>query len=388
MSSTAPRRSSDDASPRVERAPAEAHGPWVPRGRWTALAFSSRRQWEALERQLDAANARQADAADAWDLRGIEQLDHIGAQLLWNHWGRAWPAQIELTDSQKAVLDQVARFGGPAPREASPGFWDSLRRHLAQGPVLWRVGKEGTTLLGQLALDLIALVRAPHRAPWRDISGHLYQTGATALPITALVGALIGIVLAYLISNQLRSYGAEAFVVNILGLSLIRELGPVLAAVLIAGRSGSAITAQIGVMRVTEELDAMRVMGIPHGFRLVMPRVIALAIAMPLISLWTSIAALAGGMLAAQMSLDISPAFFLQQLPRAVPFSNIVLACAKSVVFGVLIALIACYYGMRVKPNTESLGRGTTSSVVSSITMVILVDALFAVLFRGIGFRF
>ncbi|MFT4267159.1 MAG: ABC transporter permease [Xenophilus sp.] len=359
----------------------------MPRGRWTALAFSSRRQWEALERQLDDAIRGPAGGAGAWDLRGIEQLDHIGAQLLWNHWGRAWPARIELTDSQKAVLDQVARFTGRAPRDEAPGLMDRLHRPLAKGPVLWRAAREGTALLGQLALDLVALARAPHRGPWRDISGHLYRTGATALPITALVGALIGIVLAYLISNQLRNYGAGAFVVNILGLSLIRELGPVLAAVLIAGRSGSAITAQIGVMRVTEELDAMRVMGIPHGFRLVMPRVIALAVAMPLISLWTSMAALGGGMVAAQMALGISPEFFFQQLPRAVPFSNVVLALGKSVVFGVLIALIACYYGMRVKPNTESLGRGTTSSVVSAITMVILVDALFAVLFRGIGFR-
>ena len=147
------------------------------------------------------------------------------------------------------------------------------------------------------------------------------------------------------------------------------------------------MTAQIGVMRVSEELDAMRVMGIPHGFRLVMPRVVALAIAMPLIALWTSAAALIGGMFAAQLALDISPAFFLQQLPRAVPFSNIVLAMSKSVVFGMLIALIACHHGLRVQPNTESLGRGTTSSVVTSITVVIIVDAIFAVLFRGTGFR-
>jgi len=195
------------------------------------------------------------------------------------------------------------------------------------------------------------------------------------------------VVLAYLTSQQLRQYGAETFIVNILGLSLIRELGPVLAAVLIAGRSGSAITAQIGVMRVTEELDAMRVMGIPHGFRLVMPRVLALAIAMPLISIWTSAAAIIGGMLAANATLDISLSFFLQALPRAVPFGNVVLAMSKSAVFGVLIALIACYFGMKVKPNTESLGRGTTSSVVTSITMVILVDALFAVMFRGVAFR-
>jgi phospholipid/cholesterol/gamma-HCH transport system permease protein len=161
----------------------------------------------------------------------------------------------------------------------------------------------------------------------------------------------------------------------------------VLAAVLIAGRSGSAITAQIGVMRVTEELDAMRVMGIPHGFRLVMPRVLALAIAMPLISMWTSMAALFGGMIAADLTLGIGPAYFVTALPRAVPLANLWLAMGKSAVFGVLIALIACYFGMKVKPNTESLGRGTTSSVVASITVVILVDALFAVLFKGVGFR-
>ena len=160
-----------------------------------------------------------------------------------------------------------------------------------------------------------------------------------------------------------------------------------LAAVLVAGRSGSAITAQIGVMRVTEELDAMRVMGIPHGYRLVMPRVLALAIAMPLISMWTSMAALAGGMIAADLTLDLSPAYFMQALPRAVPLSNLWLSLGKSAVFGILIALVGCYFGMKVKPNTESLGRGTTSSVVTSITVVILVDALFAVLFRGVGFR-
>jgi phospholipid/cholesterol/gamma-HCH transport system permease protein len=195
------------------------------------------------------------------------------------------------------------------------------------------------------------------------------------------------VVLSYLSAQQLQMIGADRFIVRLLGVSIVRELGPVLAAILVAGRSGSAITAQIGVMRVTEELDAMRVMGIAHGFRLVMPRVLALAIAMPLISLWTSMAALAGGMLAADAALNISPSYFLSALPRAVPISNLWLAMAKSAVFGVLIALIGCYFGMKVKPNTESLGRGTTSSVVTSITAVILVDALFAVLFKGIGFR-
>src|SRR5690606_6932110 len=126
-------------------------------------------------------------------------------------------------------------------------------------------------LSGQLLLDGLRLLAAPQRGPWRDFSGLLYRIGAQALPITALVGFLIGVVLAYLMSQVLRQFGAETFIVNILGLALIRELGPLLAAVLISGRSGSAITAQIGVMRVTEELDAMRVLGIPAGFRLVLP---------------------------------------------------------------------------------------------------------------------
>jgi phospholipid/cholesterol/gamma-HCH transport system permease protein len=149
-------------------------------------------------------------------------------------------------------------------------------------------------LVGQLMLDCVQLLRSPRRGPWRDFSGHLYRIGAAALPITALVGFLIGVVLAYLMSRQLRQLGADAFIVNVLGVSLVRELGPVLAAILLAGRSGSAITAQIGVMRVTEELDAMKVMGIARGYRLVMPRALAMAVAMPLVAVWTTLGRPAG----------------------------------------------------------------------------------------------
>jgi len=372
------------ASPRIESREQDGKRWIVASGRWTTLAMSSPSDWQALAKSLDAL-PRQDDAA--WDLRPIAQLDHIGAQLLWERWHHDWPATLELAPQHKAVLDQVAQYTVGTPEEPPKTLVERLRDFSHNGPRAMGVTRDFVGLIGQLTIDVGRLLAAPHRGPWRDFSGHLYQFGATALHITALVGLLIGVVLAYLISQQLRQYGAETFVVNILGLSLVRELGPVLAAVLIAGRSGSAITAQIGVMRVTEELDAMRVMGIPHGFRLVMPRVLALAIAMPLISLWTSMAALLGGMLAADAALDISPAYFLSALPRAVPIANLWLATAKSAVFGILIALIGCYFGMKVKPNTESLGRGTTSSVVTSITAVILVDALFAVLFKGIGFR-
>ena len=315
----------------------------------------------------------------------MQRLDHIGAQLLWNHWGRQWPPKLHLTDAQRSMLERVARFSAVKPMRPRRTLW---QRFTALGALVWRMLDhlvDMTRLLGQLLLDIARLARHPREGPWRDVTGHIYHIGTTALPITALVGFLIGLVLAYLTSQQLKQFGADAFIVNILGLSLIRELGPVLAAILVAGRSGSAITAQIGVMRVTEELDAMRVMGIPLGYRLVMPRAFSLALVMPLVAVWTTLAALAGGMLASDLTMGLTPVFFINNLPNAVQVANLTLAMGKSVVFGFLIALIGCHYGLRVKPNTESLGQGTTASVVTSITVVILVDALFAVVFKNVG---
>ena len=352
------------------------------RGQWVADQLAVPAVWQALQRSVQGV-ARQGSAL--WDLRGMERLDHTGAQYLWSIWGERLPDALEAHPEQHALLERVARFSVQAPRRPGRG-WHSA--YLRLGQAVLGVGghaRAALRLLGQLTLDMGRLLRRPARAPWRDISGHLYRIGATALPITALVGFLIGVVLAYLMSQQLRQFGADIFIVNILGISLVRELGPVLAAILIAGRSGSAITAQIGVMRVTEELDAMRVMGIARGFRLVLPRVIAMAVAMPLLSVWTTLAALLGGMLAADLAMGLSPAYFFSALPKTVAIANLGLAVAKSAVFGVLIALIACHYGLRVQPNTQSLGEGTTASVVSSITAVILVDALFAVLFKAVG---
>jgi len=352
-----------------------------PQGDWAAAAFADQAVWRRLQREL-----RAAGATTAWDLAGIGRLDYVGAQVLWRQWGGQWPASLESSAAQREILERVAQLSEVAVPAVKP--W-CLTDQIDQLGVLVLAGcshlVELVELVGQLLLDFGRLLRKPRRGPWRDVSGHLYSMGATALPITALVGFLIGVVLAYLMALQLRQFGAESFIVNILGISLIRELGPMLAAILVAGRSGSAITAQIGVMRVTEELDAMRVMGIPHGFRLVLPRALALAVAMPLIAVWTTLAALAGGMLAADVTMGITPAYFAQALPAAVDAANLGLAVGKSVVFGVMIALIGCHWGLRVEPNTQSLGRGTTASVVSAITMVIIVDAIFAIVFKDVG---
>lgn len=353
-------------------------------GPWVAARLADPQAWNLLTRELQLATHGDT-AVHIWDLRGLQRLDHTGAQVLWNAWGHQWPAQWQASPLQRAMLERVARFSVAPPPPVHRTAWQYF---LALGHQVLRVIdhlRGMLRLVGQLLLDTLRLLRRPGQGPWRDFSGHLYHIGATALPITALVGFLIGVVLAYLMSQQLKRLGADLFIVDLLGIALIRELGPVLAAILIAGRSGSAITAQIGVMRVNEEIDAMRVLGIARGYRLVLPRVLALALAMPLLSVWTTLAALFGGMLAADMTMGVAPEFFVESLPDVVKASNLTLATAKSVVFGVFIALVGCHFGLRVKPDTESLGQGTTASVVTSITVVILVDALFAVVFKDVG---
>jgi phospholipid/cholesterol/gamma-HCH transport system permease protein len=193
------------------------------------------------------------------------------------------------------------------------------------------------------------------------------------------------VVLSYLSAEQLRLVGADVFIVNILGIGIIRELGPVICSVLVAGRSGSAITAQLGVMRVTEELDALSVMGISKTVRLILPKLAALAVALPLLVVWTCGVALVGGAVSAKIQLGMSIAQFFSALPAAVPDFNLWLGVGKGVVFGSLIALIACHFGLRIQPNTESLAAGTTRSVVTSITAVIVADAILAVMFSDVG---
>ena len=320
-----------------------------------------------------------------WDLRDVLSIDHIGAQWLWNAWGKRWPAGLRFGARQEEIfrrLEQASRLALPEPSRAPRLSIAALARLTGAGldHALSVIG-----LIGQLALDLGTLLARPARGPWKEISSNVFHIGYQALGITALVGFLIGVVLSYLSAQQLHTFGGDIYLVNILGMSIIRELGPMLAAILVAGRSGSAITAQLGVMRVTEELDAMLVMGMPHGLRLIMPKVLALALCMPLLVVWTDAIALAGGMSAAKLELGLSASYFLRQLPSAVPLANYWIGLGKGMVFGVLIALTACHFGLRIKPDTESLGQGTTLSVVTSITVVILADAVFAILFQDVG---
>ena len=348
-------------------------------GAWNLRAI------QPLARALRQQLAEYTSSAN-WDLSGISRLDHAGAMMLWRAWGKQRAGHLNLRPEHEGFFAHI---------EAEPALADLRVKPVERRRPLWAAGRSVVTLgqhmidvvvlLGKVSIAFVDAVWHPSRMPWKEISANVYRTGAQALGITALVGFLIGVVLSYLSAQQLKAYGAGIFIVNLLGISVVRELGPVLAAILVAGRSGSAMTAQLGVMRVTEEIDAMSVMGIPYTLRLVLPRVIALAISMPLIVLWTNAIALIGGMVAAQYELDISVSYFIAELPNAVPVANLWLGLGKGLVFGGLIALLACHFGLRIEPNTESLGIGTTNSVVAAITVVIIVDAFFAILFSGVG---
>ncbi len=321
----------------------------------------------------------------AWDLRGITVLDNISALIIWRAWQQTLPGVLEIKPEHLRLIGKWQQQKPPVREEIGFPYQKTVTylSQLIYGTFVQLLNF--IAMIGQLVLDAGHLLRHPGDMPWADISITVYESGVRALGITALVGFLIGIVLSYLSALQLKLFGAEIYIIDILGLSVIRELGPLLAAILVAGRSGSAMTAQIGIMRVTEELDALSAMGISHSLRLVLPKVAALTVAMPLLSVWTSAAALLGGMFSAQNTLDISHQQFFQKLPDAVPILNLYIGLGKSAVFGMMIALIACHFGFRIKPNTESLGNETTNSVVAAITAVIMVDALFAILFMDVG---
>jgi phospholipid/cholesterol/gamma-HCH transport system permease protein len=349
-------------------------------GAWDVRALESDASTLQVALQ-DAANVSEA----RWDLSQVQRFDHIGALLVWRAWGRCRPNDLLLRREDEVFFgdcETAGAAGRPTQR------FDPFALAMALGTRVLTVVRHTLQIIqlfGQLLIDALAVIRQPLLRPRREFFAGIYRIGAQALGITAMVGFLIGVVLSYLSAEQLRLYGADTFIINILGVGIIRELGPVVCSVLVAGRSGSAITAQLGVMRVTEELDALSVMGISHSLRLILPKMAAIAVALPLLVLWTSAVALLGGAVSAKLELGMSIVQFFAGLPAAVPGVNLWLGVGKGVVFGLLIALIACHFGLRIQPNTESLAAGTTRSVVTSITAVIIADAIFAVIFSDVG---
>jgi phospholipid/cholesterol/gamma-HCH transport system permease protein len=264
-------------------------------------------------------------------------------------------------------------------RSRHPG----LVRHVGAAAVaMWRILKAHNAFLGTVTLELVSLLRRPRLFRVKETVSQFETICLDAIPIVALVTFLIGVVFAYLLGLQAQRYGANIFVVDGVGLAICRELSPLLVAVIVAGRSGAAFTAQIGTMKVQEEIDAISTLGLSPIQVLVVPRLIAIMIALPLLVFVGDLAGIAGGMLIAAWQLDIFATTFLDRIHSVLPMSAPVVGLVKAPVFAAFIALIACRMGMLVARDARSVGINTTSTVVQSIVWVIVLDALFAVIFQ------
>ncbi|MFO1413840.1 MAG: MlaE family lipid ABC transporter permease subunit [Burkholderiales bacterium] len=235
--------------------------------------------------------------------------------------------------------------------------------------------------VGESALALLRSLRHPARLRWRPILHNIQIAGVDALPITGLLSFLMGIVIAYQGADQLQRFGANIFVVDLVALAMLRELSPLLTAIIIAGRSGSAYTAQIGTMKVTEEIDALRTIGVGAQEMLVQPKLVALVVVLPLLTVYTDVTGLLGGMVMAQSRLGVGYDVFINRLDEAIQVSSYWTGIAKAPVFAMIIALVGCYRGFQVSGSADSVGTQTTISVVQSIFLVIVVDAVFSIVF-------
>ena len=354
-------------------------------GRWTLdtvrrldgdLRSVSQRPADRLV--IEAAGLTRLDSAGAWAIR--RTLDQAEA--------RGTATELRgLPDAYRPILEKAVVPDPTAPVAPSDGG-GILAPLEGAGRAVLNVATVARNLAGFFGYTLVTLGGVLVR-PWRlrvtATVAQMEATGLNALPIVGLLCFLIGIVLAYMGALQLKQFGAAILTVNLVGVSVLREIGILLAAIIVAGRSGSAFAAQLGTMKVNQEVDALETMGLSTVEVLVLPRLIALVIVMPLLTVWADVAGLLGGSVVAMFLLDMSFSQFLTQLQAAIRFWDFGTGMLKAPVFALVIALVGCYDGLRVSGSAESVGRYTTRAVVESIFLVIVLDALFAVAFAEIG---
>jgi phospholipid/cholesterol/gamma-HCH transport system permease protein len=336
--------------------------------------------------EVDALRERIAGAPGAGlalDLAGLERIDMGGAWFLADlersgaaRLSDAQPGVARLLDIARGALEAAA---APAPvSPPRPGMGARLRRALA--PVAG-----GLDFLGRVLLLFVSLLRRPGLLRLTPTVHHLRETGLSAVPIVTLMAFLIGVVLAFQGAAQLRQFGAQVFVVDLIAISVLRELGVLLTAIIVAGRSGAAFTAAIGSMKMREEVDALRTLGLDPVAVLALPRIVALVIALPLLTVAADIAGLFGGMVMAWAELGVSPALFLSRMQAVIGPSHYLVGLAKAPVFALIVGLTGCWFGLRVGADAESLGRLTSRAVVVAIFLVIVADAVFSILFSVVG---
>ncbi|HEY6984655.1 MAG TPA: ABC transporter permease [Rhodanobacteraceae bacterium] len=355
----------------------DAGGRIVAAGDWTLSSLP------ALGRGIDDTKRRKSAATEV-DASGVSRLDTAGAELLLELAGDSRERITGLDAGRTALVDAVAkaRSGEVAKSPPRPPGIVALLARTGRGvEMLW---DNAYALVGFIGLMLVTIARvAPNPRRWRVTSlfFHIEQTGLDAVPIVALLSFLVGAVVAFLGATVLRDFGATVFTVELVGYSFLREFGVLLTAILIAGRSGSAFTAQLGSMKAREEIDAIRTLGLDPVEVLVLPRALALLVSMPLLTFIAMLAGIFGGALVCIFSLDISPGMFLQRFHDTAHVRHFWVGISKAPLFAFLIAAIGCLEGFKVSGSAESVGEHTTSSVVQSIFVVILIDALAAIFF-------
>lgn len=320
------------------------------------------------------------------DLTRIEHIDTVGAWLVYRT-ARDQGATIIGADSDAQRLI-AAVSGSDEQMIEAPRLSPVVRVFEELGEAVSSTARtfvEFVGFIGQCVKAVFNLLLHPRRLRFHSVIQHFDMVGVRALGIIGLMSFLIGIVIAQQGAVQLRQFGAEIWTVNLIGRLTMRELGVLMTAIMVAGRSGSAFAAQIGTMKITEEVDAMRTIGVVPVEALVIPRVIATVLMMPLLGLYASLVAIVGGGLFCWMTLDMPPTTFVQRIREVTPLTDFYVGMVKAPVFGAIIALAGCFQGMRVHGNAEQVGLKTTAAVVQAIFLVIVLDAFFAVFFTEIG---
>jgi phospholipid/cholesterol/gamma-HCH transport system permease protein len=336
----------------------------------------------SIQREIDA----ESDPLTI-DLSGVERMDTVGAWLVYRAVRDRGAKVAGATPESQSLLDQVAEFDRPV--QVHPDEKSSVTRVVAElGEWIAETGRTLVGLLGFFGATLVAmanLVSRPKRFRWNAVIQRFDVVGVRALGIIGLMSFLIGVVIGQQGAVQLQQFGAEVYTINLIGRITVRELGTLMTAIMVAGRSGSAFAAQLGTMKITEEIDAMRTIGVSPVEALVIPRLIAAVIMMPLLAFWAMLMSLLGGGIFVWLDLGIPPLTYIQRLQEVIPLTDLWIGLIKAPVFGFIIALAGCFQGMLVESNSEEVGLRTTTAVVQSIFLVIVLDAVFAVFFSSVG---
>jgi phospholipid/cholesterol/gamma-HCH transport system permease protein len=342
--------------------------------------------WAELDRH--ALSASRGETLD-FDMSEVEQVDGSAMALLAHLRTRLQQRGVkaEFTGASSGVQQIISLYKGDVEvgrrkRRRAKGSLDQIGQ--ATLLIVAEI-QQVLAFIGYLVLEGLRVLKKPRSANWQDLPYMLERTGADAVPIVALIEFLVGIVMAFQSSNQLKQYGADIFLADLIGISMTRELGPLLTAIVVCGRSGAAFAAELGTMKVNEEIDALRTMGFGPMRYLVLPRLIALTLVMPLLTLLADLLGIIGGMVVAAGNLDIAPTAFLTEVQSAVRLGDLFTGLYKAAVFGSAIALIACQQGLATSGGAEGVGRRTTSAVVTTLFVLVILDAVFTIFFEATG---